>query len=119
MHRTDSSLPVPASRPADLWMHVIEGAETEHDVVLAVREYLAMWGPEELARVPVACRPGKITDAEDIADLAYRVSCEHLEFDGPAGDRALLERLMGFVGHAGKQVARIAARAQSRQADPQ
>ena len=106
-------------RPADLWVHVIESAETEHDVVLAVREYLAMWSPQELGRLPVACRPGKITDGEDITDLAYRLSRCHLEFDGDLGDRILLERLMSFVSHAGTRVARICGRTPAREADPQ
>ena len=85
-------------------MHVIAASPTEHDVVLAVREYLAMWSPEELARLPAECRPGKITDAEDISDLAYRLSRAHLEFAGPDDDSRLLERMMSFVSHAGSHV---------------
>src|SRR6185436_16127455 len=98
-------------RPADLWVHVIEAAETQHDVVLAVREYLAMWSPGELGRLPAACRPGKIADGEDITDLAYRLSRTHLDFSGPLDDRLLLERLMSFMSHAGTRVSRICGRA--------
>jgi hypothetical protein len=119
MRHIESYHPSAAPRPADLCVHVIEAAEREHDVVLAVREYLAMWGPEDLARLPAACRPGKINDAEDITDLAYRLSRAHLEFSGPTTDRILLERLMSFMSHAGTQVSRICARAQEPETDPQ
>ena len=95
------------SLPADLWAHVIESSVTEHDVVLAVREYLAQWSPEELARLPAGTRPGKITDGEDITDLAYRLSRAHLDFTGSPADIRQLERMMSFMGHAGAQVSRI------------
>jgi len=97
------------SLPADLWAHVIESSATEHDVVLAVREYLAQWSPEELARLPAGTRPGKITDGEDITDLAYRLSRAHLDFSGPPADTRQLERMMSFMGYAGAQVSRICA----------
>ena len=97
-------------RPADLWVHVIDAAETEHEVVMAVREYLALWGPEELGRLPEPCRPGRINDGEDISDLAYRLSRAHLEFRGNPADRVLLERLMSFIGHAGTHASRLCAR---------
>ena len=119
MNQIDGHLVGHSRRPADLWVHVIESAETEHDVVLAVREYLAMWGPQELARLPAACRPGKITDGEDITDLAYRLSRCHLDFSGALDDRILLERLMSFVSHAGTRVSRICGHAPAREADPQ
>jgi len=46
-------------------------AHTEPEVVEAVRVAVAQFRPEELARLPAKCRPGKIRDAEDVADLAY------------------------------------------------
>jgi len=109
MHHIDSSHASHTPLPADLWVHVIEASPTEHDVVLAVREYLALWSPEELARLPAECRPGKITDGDDITDLAYRLSRTHLEFAGSPDDNKLLERMMSFVGHAGSHVSRICA----------
>ena len=110
MSHMDSTSAGQPFRPADLWVHVIAGAETEHDVVMAVREYLALWTPEELARLPTACRPGRIVDADDVTDLAYRLSRAHLDFAGPRADRLMLERMMSFVGHAGAQASRICAR---------
>ena len=119
MHHIHGSLAGQSARPADLWVHVIESAETPHDVVLAVREYLAMWGPEELARLPAVCRPGKIADGEDISDLAYRLSRAHLDFNGPSADHVLLERLMSFISHAGTRVSRLCGRARTDAIDTQ
>jgi hypothetical protein len=49
-------------------------ARTESDVVAILRESLRDWAPDELARLPEKCRPGKIRDGEDIADLAFTLT---------------------------------------------
>ena len=87
-------------RPVGLWPHVLDGAKTEQDLVTIVREYLATLSPSEIARLPEICRPGKISDGEDVSELAFRLTREHLSFPGPLADRLLLERLMGFFSHA-------------------
>jgi hypothetical protein len=100
-------------RPTGLWPNVLDGARSEQDVVNIVREYMATWGPEELGRLPAACRPGKIHDAEDISDLAYCLASAHLAFTGDLADRLLLERLMGFFTHAGARLAVLQATSSS------
>ena len=100
-------------RPAGQWPNVLDGARTEQDVVAIVREYMATWGPEELGRLPPACRPGKINDAEDISDLAFCLTSAHLAFSGSLADRLLLERLMGFFTHAGTRLAALQATSSS------
>ena len=49
-------------------------ATSEAEVVAVVRDYVAEWRPEELARVPRVCRPAKIRDGEDIADCAFALT---------------------------------------------
>ena len=100
-------------RPTGLWPNILDGARTEQDVVTIVREYVATWSPEELGRLPAACRPGKITDAEDVSDLAFCLTSAHLSFSGPLADRLLLERLMGFFTHAGTRLAALNATSSS------
>lgn len=52
----------------------LKAAQTESEVVGLVRDYLAEWMPDELARVPAGSRPGKIRDAEDVADCAFALT---------------------------------------------
>lgn len=101
----------PYLRPPALWSYTLEGAESEREVVLAVREYLATWGPSELSRIPEHCRPGKVADAEDISDLAYRLTTCHLEFKGSLADKMLIEKLMCFVANAAARAAQLRPRA--------
>jgi hypothetical protein len=54
-------------------------AENESDVIGALRECLRDWQPEELGQLPPKCRPGKIRDGEDIADLAYTLTTTRIE----------------------------------------
>ena len=100
-------------RPSGLWPHVLDGATNEQDLVAIVRNYLATWSPEEIARLPVSCRPGKVIDGEDVSDYAFRLASSHVDFSGPLADRLLLERLMGFFTHAAARFAAMQATASS------
>ena len=95
----------PHRRPSDIWLHVIDGANTEAQVVAAARDYLAMWTPHEMSRIPEGCRPGKVGGPEDISDLAYRLTSGHLDFAGGFNDRLLFERIMSFFVHANARLA--------------
>ena len=97
----------PHRRPADIWLYVLDGAQSEAQVVAAVRDYLAMWTPYEISRSPEGCRPGRILDAEDISDLAFRLTNGHLKFTGAYNDRLLFERIMSFFVHANARVAML------------
>jgi hypothetical protein len=98
-------------RPAGLWPNVLDAARTEQDLVKIVREYVATWSPEELGRLPAPCRPGKITDGEDVSDFAFCLARAHLSFSGALADRLLMERLMGFFTHASARLAALQASA--------
>jgi hypothetical protein len=91
------------------WPNVLDEARTEGDLVNIVREYVATWSPEELGRLPASCRPGKITDGEDVSDFAFCLTRAHLSFSGALADRLLLERLMGFFTHAASRLAALQA----------
>ena len=52
----------------------LRSTRSEAEVVELVRDFLAEWVPEELGRIPHACRPGKIRDAEDVADCAFSLT---------------------------------------------
>jgi hypothetical protein len=38
-----------------------------------VRDYIATWRPEELARLPEECRPGRPSERADVSYIAYQL----------------------------------------------
>jgi len=51
------------------WFQQLDRARDTAQVVAIARDYLATWTPEELAKLPAACRPGRIRAAADLEDL--------------------------------------------------
>jgi hypothetical protein len=96
-----------------MWLYSLDAAESEKDVLAAARDYLAMWTPLEISRIPEECRPGKIVASDDIGDIAFRISQAHLASSGPIADRLLLERMMSFFVHANARIAQLRNAAQT------
>jgi len=79
-------------------------AHTEAEVVTAVRDGLRDWPPDDLARIPEACRPGKIRDAEDIANHAYTLTSTRIA-SNESND--LLVQLETLFAHACRRLSEI------------
>ena len=79
-------------------------AATETEVVTAVRDSLRDWHPADLAQLPAPCRPGKIRDAEDIANLAYTLTSTRI---GSDESNELLVRLETLFAHACQRLSEI------------
>ena len=80
------------------WQGRLQAATSREDVVGVARDFLALVGPEEVARMPVDCRPVKLVDGEDVANYAVtltRRSCDPDCF----GDHNL-QRIAAFFGDA-------------------
>jgi hypothetical protein len=73
----------------------LRSAASEEEVVGIVRDYLGEWLPEELAHIPPGARPGKLCDAEDLNDVAYRLTRE--KFAMRDDDEWLLQMQAFFV----------------------
>lgn len=93
------------------WFQQIDDAADGERLVAVARDYFASWTPSELALLPPQCRPGRMKDARDLADLhgalvdAYRDS-------GIQGDAlAALQRITSFVVRASMRAAQLAAAA--------
>ena len=91
------------------WRGVINGAATEEQIVGIVRDYLACWSPEEIVRLPVECRPGRVHDGEDISQWAFELTSCHLAGRIPAEDEPLLLKMMLFVSEAAERLAKVKA----------
>lgn len=94
-------------RPGAIWLFAVNAAETEADVVIAARDFLATWTPAEISTLPVDCRPGRIANAEDINEIAYSLSTEHHSSHAEQAGSANLERLMNFFTHATARIAEL------------
>lgn len=89
------------------WHLRLNAATSVEGVIAAVKDYLALWSPEELAQLPEACRPGRIVDADDIT--VYALNLVREQFHGENGPA--LARMAGFFAAASRRVAQILAHA--------
>ncbi len=89
------------------WFRILDNAATVHDVVAVARDYFAAWTPQEVARLPRACRPGKIRDESDLEEL-HRNAVEAYRGTRATGDDlTCLQRLAGFLAHACVRLAQL------------
>jgi hypothetical protein len=91
------------------WRRHLIGASTEHEIVSLTREFVAMWGPEDISLLPAECRPGRIVDGEDISQWAYDLARAHtsLRYEGDLD--MLLMRLLAFMSEAAMRIAEVKA----------
>jgi hypothetical protein len=95
------------SAPAEDWRNLIRAASHEDEVIELVRDHMARWSPEEIARLPVDCRPPRIRDAEDISRWAFELASTHCAQKLDASDEALLDRMLEFVTHAAVRMSEL------------
>lgn len=86
------------------WQERLDQALTEDEVVSVAREYLATVTPQEVARMPVAVRPGKLVDANDVTTYAFDLV--RAECDDAMGTSAL-QRLAHIMSRASIRLSEI------------
>ena len=91
------------------WFRQLDDAATTDQVVAIARDYFASWTPEELARLPRACRPGRMKSERDLEDLHLCVVEEFGRSEATGDDLATLQRLTSFVVRACVRSAQLAA----------
>jgi hypothetical protein len=85
-------------------------ATSEADVVDLVRDYMGEWLPEEIAQLPLDCRPGKLRDSEDLNDLALNLARACVSFEVEPEQLRAIEEMDAFVGQAVRRIAEIERR---------
>ena len=88
----------------------LRSAKSENDVVELVRDYIGDWLPEELAKLPFECRPGKIRDSEDLNVLALKLARASISFDIEPEQVRAIEEMDAFVAQACQRIAEIERR---------
>jgi hypothetical protein len=90
-----------------VWYHLIDDARRPLEVVAIARDYIASWTPQELARLPAACRPGKLRDEEDIEMLHSRLVDEYRNTRASGEELSYLQQLMSFLVRASIRIAEL------------
>lgn len=88
------------------WQQRLGGALTEEEIVRLAKDYLASWTPEELAKLPLNCRPGAIKDGEDVASYAFAMVHRQC-MAGP--QETELHRMAAFFSAASHRISQILA----------
>ena len=97
--------------PQEDWRNLIRSSSQEEDVLELVRDHMARWSPEEIAMLPVDCRPPRIRDAEDISRWAFDLASTHCARSSAGDDDTLLERMLEFVTQAALRLSELQAEA--------
>src|SRR5204862_5743981 len=99
------------------WRHLIRHAGSEEDIVQLVRDHLAMWSPEEIARLPIDCRPARVSDGDDVSRWAYTLALTHCSGAVSEADEPLVDRMLEFVTQAAVRLAALRTAAKGSEAD--
>ena len=89
------------------WFQQIDAAKSPFEVVTIARDYLATWTPDELALLPVQCRPGRIKDEQDIDQLHVRLVEEYGRSRLTGEALAALQRMTSFIVRASVRIAQL------------
>lgn len=101
LHRPRPSMPD--------WRRHFIGAVSEHEIVNLTREFIATWMPEDISRLPAACRPGRIVDGLDISQLAYELARAHTSLRYADDVDGLIVRMLSFISEAAVRIAEVKA----------
>lgn len=89
------------------WYRLIDKAQSFAEMVAITRDYFATWTPEEIARLPVPCRPVRIRDEADIEDLHARVVEEYRNSAATGEELQLLQKMTSFAVRASVRIAQL------------
>lgn len=89
------------------WYQQLDSAQDVAGVVAISRDYFATWTPEELARLPRGCRPGRVRAPSDLEDL-HACAVDAYRTTRASGDELkALQLLTSFLVHASQRLAQL------------
>jgi len=91
------------------WFRQIDSSATIGQVLATVREYFATWTPEDLALLPATCRPGRVRDPQDVAELHGSLVDEYRVSRATGEDLKRLQEMTSFVVRASIRLAELGA----------
>lgn len=90
------------------WFRRLDDAKTVGEVLALARDYVATLPPQDIARLPARCRPGRIRDEADIERLHAILVEEFRESRAEGDDLVPLQRLTSFMVRASVRLAELA-----------
>lgn len=97
------------------WQDRLHLASTEAEVVVAAKEFVAQFTPDEINDLPAPCRPGKFFDANDITSFAFALVQHRCGDDAETAN--VVEKLATFFSNASIRLSEIMARGNASQDD--
>jgi hypothetical protein len=95
------------STPLAAWLSQVQGARSEDELVRVIKEYLASWTPDELARLPEECQPRIVDGRDDVLAWAVVLARGDLKFSGDPLVAAQLHELATLFTAAGMRLPRL------------
>ena len=89
----------------------MEGASSTEQVLAITHEFLATWSANQIARLPVQCRPVRILEADDIALYAFELVREQC-LDASRGME--LQRMAAVFALASQRLSQLMANVTAR-----
>jgi hypothetical protein len=89
------------------WHSQIDDGKTVAEVVSIARDFLATLTPGELARLPAKCRPKKIRDESDIAELHACLAEEYRTTRASGDDLTTLQQITSLMVRASLRIAQL------------
>jgi hypothetical protein len=89
------------------WYRQIDNAKGAHEVVGILRDYIANWSPGEIARLPEACRPGRLRDEQDVELLHAQLVEAYRETRETGENLIALQEMTGMVVRASIRIAEV------------
>lgn len=89
------------------WHHAIARAADRKSLTTLVNDYLAMWSPAEMARLPADCRPHRIRGIEDIEYWRQLLSDAYIGGAVHGGASETFQRIIAFFTMAADRVRQL------------
>lgn len=89
------------------WFRQIENAGSAEEVVAIARDYFATWTPQDLAKLPRECRPGRMKSPGDVEQLHACLVEEYRQNRLASEELSALQRLTSFVVRASVRLAQF------------
>ena len=100
------------------WHTQLDDSRDIETILSVTRDYLATFGPEDLARLPDDCRPGRIKGEDDITYWSCKLAQFQQKDPNERIDAELLQEMLNYFLHAWFRISQI-QRARSKAAPTQ
>ena len=107
MARIPSHPRVASAQLSSRWLAELSVADSVPEVISVTRAFVDTWSAPEILRLPFYCRPGKVSDAKEIQELAFLLERAQQNFTGRLIDGIVLDRMLAFFAQAANALERI------------